>query len=466
MRAGAVVLAAGKGTRMRSEVPKVLHRLAGRPLISWVLAAVAEGGVEDVVVVLGYGADDVRSLLPPSVRVAVQEEQLGTGHAALVGLAELDPACEACVVICGDTPLVEGSLVRRLVDEHVADGRAATIVTAVLDDPEGYGRVVRDGDGAVRRVVEARDATPSELEIAEINTGLFCFDRAGLERALARVSADNAQGEIYLPDTLTTTDGAVAALVADDPDVVQGVNSRIDLAACEAVLQRRLREDLMIGGVTMPDPGAVYLDADVRVGPDTVLWPGVHLRGTTTVGSGCEIGPDVVMSDSRVDDGATVVSAHVLSSEIGPGAQVGPFAYLRPGVRLEAGAKAGTFVEMKNSTIGPGSKVPHLSYIGDADIGAGSNIGAGNITANYDGFRKHRTTIGERVKTGSDCVFVAPVEIGDDTMTGAGSIITDDIPDGALGIARARQSNIEGFTAKAADRARRAAEEAERNGGG
>jgi bifunctional UDP-N-acetylglucosamine pyrophosphorylase/glucosamine-1-phosphate N-acetyltransferase len=302
-------------------------------------------------------------------------------------------------------------------------------------------------------VVEARDATASELAIGEYNAGLYVFGRAALAAALDGLGSGNAQGEIYLTDVLERFDGAVAALVADDPLVAAGVNDRVDLSVCEAALQERLRGELMRAGVTMPQPGGVLVDAGVSVGRDTVLLPGTHLRGATTIGEGCTIGPDAVISDTAIGSGCSVVSAHVLSSELGDGTQVGPFAYLRPGSRLEVGSRVGTYVELKNATLGPGAKVPHLSYIGDATVGERANIGAGNITANYDGFRKHRTTIGARVKTGSDCVFVAPVRVGDDAMTGAGSIITDDVPDGALGIARARQSVIEGFTVKAAARA-------------
>jgi bifunctional UDP-N-acetylglucosamine pyrophosphorylase/glucosamine-1-phosphate N-acetyltransferase len=258
---------------------------------------------------------------------------------------------------------------------------------------------------------------------------------------------------MYLPDVLPRLGGAAGALLVDDPQTVAGVNDRVELAACEAAIQRRLREALMRDGVTMPDPGGVYLEAGVEVGPDTVLWPGTHLRGTTRIAGGCAIGPDVVIRDSRVGEDSVVVSAHLDGAEVGAGCRVGPFAYLRPGARLCDGARAGTYVEIKNSILGVGARVPHLSYVGDADVGEGTNIGAGNITANYDGFAKHRTEIGARVRTGSDCVFVAPVRVGDDAMTGAGSIITADVPDGALGIARARQSVIEGFTAKATARA-------------
>lgn len=458
MNLGVVVLAAGLGTRMRSRKPKVLHRVAGRPLVGWVLAALEGVAPVHTVVVVGHGAEDVRAVLPDGVDTALQAEQLGTGHAARMGLDALNTACDQVLLLCGDTPLLRPELITRLVDQHRASGGAVTMVSAVLHDAGSYGRVLRDGAGNVTGVVEARDATPEQLAVTEINAGIYMFDRAALVGALDRVGSDNAQGEVYLPDTLPLVGGAIGAVVSDDPDVVAGVNTRVHLAECEAVLQRRLREAAMLDGVTMPDPGRVYLDHDVTVGRDTVLMPGVHLRAGTTVGEGCTIGPDCVIEGSDIGDGALVVSAHVLHSQVGPGAQVGPFAYVRPDTRLSEGGKIGTFVETKNSRIGVRAKVPHLSYIGDADIGEGTNIGAGNITANYDGFRKHATRIGARVKTGSDCVFVAPVNLGDDVMTAAGSIITSDVPDGALGIARAKQENKDGFTARARARAQAAAE--------
>lgn len=464
MSIGAVVLAAGQGTRMRSALPKVVHTLAGRPMVQWVLDALAGAGVESTVVVVGHGAETVRGLLPDGVGIAVQHEQLGTGHATQVGLAQLDAACDTVIVACGDTPLLPAELVARLVAEHTSEPRGATMLTAVVEDAASYGRVVRAPDGRVARVVEARDATPDELAIGEYNAGLYVFDRAALADVLERLDSSNAQGEVYLTDAVERIDGAVAALVAADPEAAAGVNDRVDLAACEAALQTRLREGLMRGGVTMPDPSAVYLEAAVSVGRDTVLWPGTHLRGATRIGEGCTIGPDVVVTDSVIGDRCSVVSAHLIGADLAEGAQAGPFAYLRPGSRLERGARVGTYVELKNTVLGAGAKVPHLSYVGDATVGEQTNIGAGNITANYDGFRKHSTRIGARVKTGSDCVFVAPVSVGDDAMTGAGSIITDDVPDGALGIARARQSVVEGFTAKAVARAAQAAEEAK--GGG
>ncbi len=439
---------------MKSRLPKVLHPLAGRPMILWALDALGGIAPEGVVVVLGPEGEEVQPALPAGMRTGLQEVRDGTGGATRIGIAALEPGVETVVVMCGDTPLVDPALVDALVADHQRSGRAATMVTAILDDGGSYGRVIRDHRGV--SVVEACDADHDQLAVREINAGLFAFDRAALADALAGLGTDNAQGEMYLPDVLPIIEGEVGALVAPDASVVQGVNTRADLAACEAVIQERLRHALMLEGVTMPDPSRVLVDAGVTVGPDTTLWPGTVLKGATTIGTGCVIGPDVLVADSQVGDGSVLVSAHVLGSTVGARCTVGPFAYLRPGVTMEDGSKAGTYVEMKNTRLGERSKVPHLSYMGDADIGSDTNIGAGNITANYDGFRKHSTTVGSGVKTGSDCVLVAPVTIGDKAMTGAGSIITGDVPEGALGIARARQENIEGFTAKAEARAARA----------
>jgi len=453
MTLGAVVLAAGQGTRMRSALPKVLHPLAGRPMLGWVLAALEGASPAHTVVVIGHGAERVREALPAGATAAVQREQHGTGHATAVGLEALDPSCDHVMVLCGDTPLLQADLLAQLARTHAEEGRAATMVTALLDEAGAYGRVLRGEDGELVGVVEARDATPDQLGVREINAGIFAFARGPLEEALRRVGRDNAQGEVYLPDVLGLIEGGIGTVTSHDPAVVAGINTRVELAECEGVLQGRLRRDLMLAGVTMPDPSRVYLDHDVRVGRDSVLLPGVHLRRGTTVGEGCEIGPDCLVEASRIGDGARVTAARVHESEIADGGQVGPFAYLRPGTHVGPAARVGTFVETKNTRLGPKAKVPHLSYVGDAEVGEGSNIGAGNITANYDGFRKHRTHIGARVRTGSDCVFVAPVTVGDDAMTGAGSIITDDVPPGALGIARARQSVVEGFTARAAAKA-------------
>ncbi len=357
-------------------------------------------------------------------------------------------------MLSGDVPLVSAEVLRELVAHHAAEGAAATMVTTRLDDPSGYGRVVRDTTGGVLRVVETKapgDATERELAIREVNTGIFCFTRSALERALEEVRADNSQGEYYLPDTLPALRElglVVAAHAVDDPGLVLGVNDRVQLARVQAVAQHRILVGLMEEGVTIIDPASTRVDAGVEVGRDTVLEPGCSLRGATRIGAGCTVGPQTTLTDTVLGDEVRVVHSYADGATAEAGVSVGPFAYLRPGTVLRAGAKVGTFVEVKNSDIGPGTKVPHLSYIGDADVGEGSNLGAGTITANYDGRTKHRTTIGSGVKGSVHTSFVAPVTVGDRAWTAAGSVITEDIPAGALGVARARQRNVEDYAAR------------------
>jgi bifunctional UDP-N-acetylglucosamine pyrophosphorylase / glucosamine-1-phosphate N-acetyltransferase len=452
-----IVMAAGQGTRMRSRVPKVLHPVCGRPMVHWPVAAAREAGAARVVVV-GSPGGALEGRLPDGVRLAIQPRADGTGGAVAAGL----PAAGgdgAVVVLSGDVPLITAAAVRALVDAHGASGAAATMATTVLDDPAGYGRVVRAADGSVERVVETKaagDATDAELAIREVNTGIFCFDAAALADVIDRIGSDNAQGERYLPDALPllrSAGGTVAAHVVDDPGLVLGVNDRVQLARVQELAQRRILEAHARAGVTVVAPGATHVDADVRIGPDTVLEPGTVLRGATRIGEGCTIGPSATLLDTTAGDGVTVLHSYTDGAVLHDGVRVGPFAYLRPGAVLRDGAKAGTFVEIKNSDIGAGAKVPHLSYVGDADVGEGTNLGASTITANYDGRAKHRTRIGARVRSSVHVSFVAPVTVGDDAYTGAGSVIVDDVPAGALGIARERQTNIEGYAArKSADR--------------
>jgi len=442
-------MAAGKGTRMRSKIPKVLHELCGRPMVGWPIAAALEAGAGKVVVVDGPErllADH----LPDGAIHAVQPVADGTGGAVLAAMEHLDPDAPV-VVLSGDVPLIQADAIRALVEAHIAAGAGATMATTVLEDATGYGRVVRDGDGHVERVVETKtagDATPEQLAIREVNTGIFCFDGGALIDALPRIGTDNAQGERYLPDALALlrADGRiVAAHVVDDPGLVLGVNDRVDLANIRVLAQRRIIDEHLRAGVTIVDPASTHVDAGVALGQDTVIEPFCVLRGATTIGEDCVIGPGTTLLDVRIGDGARVLHAYATDCELHDSVSVGPFAYLRPGTVLRVGSKIGTFVEVKNSDIGPGSKIPHLSYIGDTDVGERSNLGAGTITANYDGRNKHRTTIGARVKGSVDTSFVAPVTVGDDAWTAAGSVITKDIPAGALGVARARQTNIEGF---------------------
>ena len=434
---------------MRSRTPKMLHDICGRPMIDWSVVAALEAGAGKVVVV-GSPDGALAGRLPDGVAHAVQPVANGTGGAVLAAAAELD-GDGPVLVLNGDVPLVTPDALRALVDAHRSTGAAATLVTMMLDDPTGYGRVVRDAAGGVERVVETKrpgDATAEELAIAEVNAGVYAFDRAGLLDALERIGTDNAQGELYLPVAVEVLrgDGApVAALTLDDPTLVLGINDRVDLARVRGMAQQRIHEAHMSAGVTIVSPETTVIDVGVQIGEDTVIEPSTFLRGATTIGERCTVGPLTTAIDTTLGDEASVVHSYLQGAEVRAGATVGPFAYLRPGALLRDGAKAGTFVEIKNSDIGEGTKVPHLSYIGDADVGPGTNLGAATITANYDGRRKHRTTIGANVRTSVDTTLVAPVTVGDEAYTGAGSVVTEDVPPGALGIARARQTNIEGY---------------------
>ncbi len=444
-----VILAAGQGTRMRSQLPKMLHPLCGRALVEWSIAAAREAGAQRIVVV-DSPANTLDGHLPEDVATVIQPEANGTGGAVQASAGELEPAATV-VVLPGDAPLITATAIEALVHAHEASGAAATMATMVLDDPTGYGRVVRDADDNVERVVETKtagDATLEQLAIGEVNSSIFAFEGGPLLEALAHLRSDNAQGELYLPDVLPALRAAghgVAAHRLDDPDLARGVNDRVQLAEARAIAQQRIHAAHGRAGVTIVDPASTLIDAGVTIGEDTTIEPSSFLRGTTSIGSGCTVGPLTTLIDATLHDGVTIPHSYVVEAEIESRATVGPFAYLRPGTRLRERSKAGTFVEIKNSDVGAGSKVPHLSYIGDADIGEDTNLGAATITANYDGTNKHRTTIGDRVHTGVDTTLVAPVTLGDDVFTGANSAITKDVPPGALGIARERQTNYEGY---------------------
>lgn len=445
-----LIMAAGRGTRMRSRLPKVLHPLCGRPLLLWPVEAAREAGAARIVVVLGAEADEVRRVLPPDVEVAIQDPPGGTGDAVLQARDALRGAGDV-IVLSGDHPLLDAGFLTALAERHAGSGAAATVTTRELDDPGQYGRIVRDAQGDVERIAETKapgDATPEELAIREINSGTYAFAVDPLLDALERVGTDNAQGEMYLGDVLPLLREAghrVTAYLTDDEAVSLGINTRADLAAVQARARQRILERHMLAGVTIADPGSTFVDADVQIGEDTTVEPFSLLRGRTEVGAGCTIGPGTTLVDCVVAESGSVLHSHLTGCEVLAGATVGPFTYIRPGTTLGAGAKAGAFVEIKNSEIGPGAKVPHLSYVGDADVGEKSNLGASTITANYDGHRKHRTVIGKGVKTGVHTSLVAPVTVGDGAYTGAGSVITEDVPERALGIARARQENIEGY---------------------
>ncbi|MGQ0626381.1 MAG: bifunctional UDP-N-acetylglucosamine diphosphorylase/glucosamine-1-phosphate N-acetyltransferase GlmU [Sporichthyaceae bacterium] len=452
--AAVVVLAAGEGTRMKSSVPKVLHPIAGRSLLAHVLAAARTLAPEQVVVVVGAGRELVAAHLSdiePGASTVVQEQRNGTGHAVRLALAAIPAVNGTLVVLCGDTPLLRGQTLADLLQRHHAAANAATVLTAVLPDPTGYGRIVRDGASGVSAIVEQRDATPEQSAIAEVNSGVYAFDGALLREALARVGTENSQGEEYLTDVIAIlrADGhPVGASVAADYHEIGGINDRVQLSVARRLLNERITESWMRAGVTIIDPATTWIDSEVALEPDAVIAPGSQLHGSTRIGAGASIGPNTTLTDTEVGAGARVLSSHATGSVIGPGAEVGPFSYLRPGTRLGVKAKAGAFVEMKNAVVGDASKVPHLSYVGDAVIGAGSNIGAATVFVNYDGIAKHRTVIGDQVRVGSDSMLIAPLTLGDGSYTAAGSVITKDVPPGALAVARGQQRNIEGWVAR------------------
>jgi bifunctional UDP-N-acetylglucosamine pyrophosphorylase / glucosamine-1-phosphate N-acetyltransferase len=452
-----VILAAGHGTRMRSAVQKLLHPLCGRPIIEWSIAAARAAGPSKIVLV-DSPERRLESAITEGVELVVQEQARGTADAVRAATAAIGPD-DTVIVIHGDAPLITAVTLRALADAHDSSGAAATIVTMVLPDATGYGRVVRGADGTVERVVETKapgDATELELHIREVNTGMFAFDGDVLIAALAEVRADNAQGELYLPDVipaLRERERTVLAYELSDPGELLGINDRRQLAEVTAVAQRQIHERHMLAGVTIVNPAATVIDVGVTIGQDVVIAPFSSLHGTTSIGTGSVVGPETTLIDARVGEGSKILHSYVTGAVIGDRVSVGPFAYLRPGTVLREGSKAGTFVEIKNSDVGAGTKVPHLSYIGDADIGEQTNLGASTITANYDGYRKHRTRIGDRVKTSVDTTLVAPVSVGDDAYTGAGSVITTDVPVGSLAVARARQSNIDGYAQRRRERA-------------
>ena len=452
MKPTVIILAAGLGTRMKSALAKALHLLAGSPLIQHVLAAASGIEPEKIVLVLGHQADKVRNVVKPfSPEIVLQAEQLGTGHAVLQASEAIAAASGPVLVLCADTPLLTGKTLRDVIDLHRTSRAAITLVTAVPENPFGYGRVVR-GKSGVLRVVEEKDATAREKKIREINAGIYCFDRKFLLSSLDRIGKNNAQGEYYLPDAVgqaVRKKLRVSAYLCDDADEVLGVNSRRDLSYAETVMRRRINERWMVEGVTMLDPGTTFVGSEVSLGRDTVLYPQVRIEGKTTIGEGCTIYPGSRIVDSVIANNATVKDCSVIEeSTIASGASVGPFAHLRPGSLIGEGAKIGNFVEVKKSVIGEGSKANHLSYIGDATVGRGVNIGAGVITCNYDGYVKHPTVIEDEVFVGSDVQFVAPVRVGRGALIAAGATITHNVPPDALAISRTPQENREGFASR------------------
>jgi len=472
MPTSVILLAAGQGTRMKSALPKVLHPVHGRPMVDYVLDAARLLAPERLVAVVGHQAArvvDHLAAVVPAVVVVEQVPQLGTGDAVARGLTALPAATGRVVVVSGDCPLVRGAELVRLVAHHQAHAAAVSLFTAEVAEGGGLGRIVRDGGSRFLRIVEAKDASPAELALGEINTGLYCFDLAFLRAALPNLSRDNAQGELYLTDVVAMAVAkglGVEALAYPRAAEVMGVNSRADLAAASAYARARVNDALLAAGVSLIDPATTYVEAGVVVGPDTVLHPGVCLHGATRIGSGCEIGPYSVYRDADLADGVVDRGhSHLEGCRVAAGAQLGPFTRLRPGAVVGRNARVGNFVEVKQSTIGEGSKVSHLSYIGDTRMGAGVNVGAGTITCNYDGANKHETVIGDGVFIGSDTQLVAPVTVGAGALIGAGTTVTRDVPEGALTTSRAAQEDRPGAGARYLARVRASAAEKKRDGG-
>lgn len=451
--AAVVVLAAGGGTRMKSKKSKVLHEISGKTMLSYAVSAAAALDPRHLVVVVGDKREQVLEhldRLDRTVSTAVQEEQRGTGHAVQCGLEGLAEIEGDVVVTYADVPMLTGDTLRQLVAVHRANNHAATVLTADVEDPTGYGRILREGQ-RVRGIVEHKDASEEQRQISEINSGIYVFDAQTLREGLAQLDTDNAQGELYLTDVITYANGvgrSVGGVTVDDVWQTEGVNDRIQLARMNAEMNRRILDSWMMQGVTMVDPRSTWVDIDVDLAPDVVLHPGVILQGATTIGEGAIIGPDSTLMDVEVGEGAEVVRTHGSFAVIGAGATVGPFSYLRPGTELGAEGKIGAFVETKNAQIAPTAKVPHLSYVGDAVIDEGANIGAGTIFANYDGEKKGTTHVGKTSFVGSNSVLVAPVDIGAGAFVAAGSAVTDDVPAGSLAVARGRQHNAEGWVRK------------------
>lgn len=447
----AVILAAGKGTRMKSKAPKVLHQVGGKPMLRQVVDVARAVGSSRTVVVAGFEGDRVMQEMGAALEYAIQSEQLGTGHAVMQARPLLQGYSGTILLLCGDTPLLTRSTLEKLRDEHRRQAAAATVLTACLPDPSGYGRILRDTAGDVIGIVEQKDASAEQLKITEINTGIYCFEAEPLFAALDGLTCDNAQKEYYLTDVLSILARAghrVCAVETDDFSETLGINSRVQLAEAESILRRRKLVELMEAGVTVMDPASTFVDAEVSIGSDTVIYPFTWLEGSTVIGQECRIGPNTRIADSILGDRVAIHFSYAHECKIADGAAVGPYVHLRPATELAAGVKVGNFVEIKNSQVGQGSKVPHLSYIGDTDMGAGVNIGSGAITVNYDGKKKHRTVIGDNAFIGCNTNLVAPVSVGDNAYIAAGSTITKDVPPGALGVGRARQANIAGWVRK------------------
>jgi len=450
MSLAVIVLAAGEGTRMKSSRPKVLHAICGKPMIDFVLKSTAALNPDRTIVVVGHKADEVMRAVG-GVEFANQAEQLGTGHAVLTAADLLADFDGTVLVVSGDTPLVRASTLSDLVGIHNSSKAAASILTAVLKNPTGYGRIIRSLDGAVSAIVEEKDATAAQKKIVETNSGIYCFDKKKLFDALSQVKADNKQKEYYLTDVIEILNNRgekVMASTANNSDEIMGVNSHVQLAEADKAMRRVINEEFMLSGVTLIDPDMTFISPDAKIGRDTVIYPMTFIEGKTSIGEGCAIGPSCRLIDSSIGNDVTVENSIVRESTVEDGADLGPFCHIRPGTLVKSGAKVGGFVEIKNSEVGTGSKVPHLSYIGDAQIGDYVNIGAGTITCNYDGANKYKTVIEDGAFIGSDTMLVAPVKIGEGAFTGAGSVISKDVPADGLAIERAEQKVIDNWAKK------------------
>lgn len=441
----ALILAAGKGTRMKSDLPKVLHRVSGKPMLLRVLDAAEQAGATAQIAVIGFGAEQVQAAVGQRARTVIQTEQLGTGHAVMQAEPLLAGCTGTIMVLCGDTPLLRTATLQKLLQTHRQMQAQATVLTAVMPDPAGYGRVIRDKSGKVTKIVEQKDASAAEVLVNEINTGIYCFEKDSLFTALSQITADNAQGEYYLTDVigiLVNQGQTVAAVAAAEHQETLGINSRAQLAQAEGIIRARKLAELMDDGVTVMDPASTFVDDAVTVGADTILYPFTWLEGETVIGSDCRIGPNTRLQNTTVGDQTVIHFSYTHECDIGQSVNIGPFVHIRPDSVLADGVKVGNFVEVKNSIIGPDTKLPHLSYIGDSDLGAGINIGCGTVTVNYDGKQKHRTVIEDYAFIGCNANLVAPVQVGSGAYVAAGSTITKDVPSQALGVARARQTNI------------------------
>lgn len=447
----AVILAAGKGTRMRSKYPKVLHKVGGKPMLQHVIDAATVAGCDEKVVIVGHEAELVEKMVGSQGKIALQAEQLGTGHAVMQTAEALKGFTGTALILCGDTPLLEGEELKKFCEAHKASGAAATVLTAVMDDPFGYGRIVRDEKGNVQAIVEQKDATEAQKAIKEINTGIYCMECPLMFDILATLTNDNAQGEYYLTDVLEKLNQAgqkVGGVVTEDSDMVMGINSRKQLSVAEGVMRQRILDKLMDNGVTIMDPASTFIEGSVKIGRDTIIYPYTWLEGTTEIGEDCEIGPNARFTNVKIGNDNHLQFIYGHDCEVKNHVTAGPYVHLRPDTVISDGVKIGNYVEVKNSNVGEGTKLPHLTYIGDSDIGSGVNMGCGCITVNYDGKKKHRTIIGDNAFVGCNTNLVAPVTVQANTYIGAGSTITKEVPENALGIARAKQKNIEGWAEK------------------